>query len=63
MEKNIMLSRDGKEEGEIINLQAYPCQMMGCTGMRISVRWPVGKRTFPCSKGCTQVNAHTWQID
>lgn len=63
MEKNIMLSRDGKEQGEIINPQAYPCQMTGCTGMRIGVRWADGRRTYPCSKGCTQINEHTWQIN
>lgn len=63
MPKNIMLSRDGTEQGEITNLHAYPCRMMGCTGMRISVRWPDGKHTFPCSKGCTQLDDHTWKID
>jgi hypothetical protein len=27
------------------------CQMEGCNGLRISVRWADGKHTFPCSKG------------
>lgn len=29
----------------------YPCRMEGCTGVRVMVRWPDGKVTWPCSKG------------
>lgn len=27
------------------------CNLEGCNGLRISVRWASGKVTFPCSKG------------
>jgi len=27
------------------------CQLEGCLGRRIGVRWPDGRITWPCSKG------------
>jgi hypothetical protein len=27
------------------------CQMEGCNGLRVCVRWENGKKTWPCSKG------------
>jgi len=30
---------------------SYPCRLAGCNGIRITVRWPDGKHTHPCSKG------------
>ena len=30
------------------------CTLEGCGGTRLSVRWPDGKRTYPCAKGCRQ---------
>lgn len=39
--------------GVVLNRRAYPCQMEGCTGMRMRVLWPDGKVTYPCSKGCS----------
>jgi hypothetical protein len=29
------------------------CQLSGCRGVRVGVRWPDGKLTYPCSKGLT----------
>ena len=29
----------------------HDCTMEGCRGVRLSVKWPDGKRTFPCTKG------------
>ena len=37
------------------------CQMHGCNGIRIDVRWPDGKLTRPCSKGMDYKNGE-WQI-
>ena len=45
-----VLGRDGKLEGKTTGA-AYACQMDGCTGRRMGVRWPDGKITYPCSKG------------
>lgn len=28
------------------------CQMDGCSGERIAVRWSNNKITYPCSRGC-----------
>ena len=27
------------------------CRLEGCTGIRVMVRWPNGKVTWPCTKG------------
>jgi hypothetical protein len=28
------------------------CRLEGCGGTRLHVKWPDGKRTYPCAKGC-----------
>jgi hypothetical protein len=38
------------------------CSMHGCTGMRIAVRWPDGKLTYPCTKGLVPSNDGSMQI-
>lgn len=30
------------------------CTLEGCGGTRVIVRWPDGKRTIPCLKGCQE---------
>lgn len=57
-----MLDRTGTETGEIKKLNCYPCRMEGCTGVRIHVKWPDGRRTYPCSKGCKVIDDDTLQI-
>lgn len=44
-----VLSRDGKMKGEVTGTRR--CRLEGCTGAALSVKWPDGKRTYPCSKG------------
>ena len=51
--RTIMLSSDHKTIGVILNNDAGPCHMEGCTGRRQYVRWEDGSVTFPCTKGCT----------
>lgn len=63
MEKNYILARDGKDKGEIKNLFSRRCTLEGCTGVRMHVKWPSGKSTYPCTKGCTQIGPHLWKID
>ena len=29
------------------------CRLEGCAGTRLHVRWPDGRRTYPCAKGCS----------
>ena len=43
-------SSNGKEKG-ICTGNAYHCRMIGCKGLRVGVRWPDGKITFPCTEG------------
>ena len=28
------------------------CRLAGCGGTALHVKWPDGRRTFPCAKGC-----------
>jgi len=55
-----VLSRDGKLTG-VTSGSAHRCQMEGCMGLRISVKWKDGKTTFPCSKGMLRENG-VWKI-
>lgn len=60
--KMTMLSRDGKQKGTVLNLHSRRCTMEGCGGWRIHVRWPDGKNTYPCSRGCKAIDKDTLQI-
>lgn len=55
-----VLSRDEKLTGQTTG-STHRCQMEGCLGLRISVKWQDGKTTFPCSKGMTKED-HAWKI-
>lgn len=45
--------RQGRRFG-LLTGASHHCQMEGCCGQRLTVRWPDGKRTHPCTKGMTQ---------
>lgn len=45
-----IISRDGKSIGTLTGSK-HRCQMEGCTGRRVGVRWNDGKISFPCTKG------------
>ena len=47
---NVVFSRDRNTKGKPTG-GTRTCQMEGCRGQRIGVRWPNGKLTWPCSKG------------
>ena len=39
------------------------CNLEGCSGMRIGVRWPDGKLTFPCTDGMRSTKTDgVWEI-
>uniref|UniRef100_A0A6H1ZUX7 Uncharacterized protein n=1 Tax=viral metagenome TaxID=1070528 RepID=A0A6H1ZUX7_9ZZZZ len=58
----VVLTRDGKTRGLCTGAQ-YRCQLAGCTGLRIVVRWPDARCTRPCSKGLTWDKRHkAWRI-
>lgn len=42
--------RDGKHMG-IATGSVRRCQLAGCGGVRVMVRWPGGSVTWPCMKG------------
>lgn len=43
-------SRDGASVG-LTTGSTHRCQLEGCTGRRVTVKWPDGKITHPCTKG------------
>ena len=45
-------SRNGKRKGKPTG-SMRPCNLEGCRGVRIGVRWSGGQWTFPCSDGLT----------
>lgn len=47
---NTVLSRDRKLRG-VLTGGSRRCQLEGCTGRKLGVRWPDGKITWPCTKG------------
>ncbi len=54
-------NREGTEAGTVFST-ARRCQMEGCNGIRIGVRWPDGRRTYPCSRGMNEISDDTWRI-
>lgn len=40
----------------------HRCSMAGCNGLRIAVRWPDGRCTFPCTRGLLPLGAGVWRI-
>lgn len=46
----IVWSRDGEIKG-VASGSVHRCQLEGCRGVRISVKWANGQITFPCSEG------------
>ena len=55
-----VLSRDGAESGWTTG-GVRPCQLEGCGGTQIGVRWKNGKLTWPCTKGMRK-DQGTWRI-
>lgn len=39
-----------------------PCTLEGCNADRIFVRWPCGRRTWPCIKGLEQIGPNEFKI-
>ena len=38
------------------------CGMEGCRGIRVGVRWPDGKITYPCTHGMKPYRGRSMQI-
>jgi len=55
-----IISREGEHRGKATGTR-FKCRLAGCNGMRITVKWPDGKVTFPCSRGLKRSRAG-WQI-
>ena len=54
----LVYTREGNECGTATGATRR-CQLEGCTGRRITVKWADGKRTMPCTKGLkTRADGH-----
>jgi len=51
----VVLSRDGRARGRTTG-SLRSCTLEGCRGLRIGVRWPDGRLTWPCSEGMVRRN-------
>lgn len=56
-----VFNKDATIEGKA-GASRYRCQMEGCTGQRMTVKWPDGKVTRPCTKGMFTRPDGAWQI-
>ena len=57
-----ILSRDGKTRGALTGA-AHRCRLEGCTGTRVTAKWPDGRWTYPCTKGLDfDDTTETWRI-
>jgi hypothetical protein len=57
-----VLDRTGREEG-VTTGSFKRCNLEGCKGLRVMVRWPDGKWTWPCTAGMKWNNeANAYQI-
>lgn len=57
-----VISRTGTQEGKTTGGSRH-CSLEGCRGLRIAVRWPSGKLTYPCTKGMTSNADGSWRIE
>jgi hypothetical protein len=49
--------------GGVLTGSSRRCQLEGCLGVRLYVRWDDGKLTMPCTKGMTYDDvAGSWKI-
>lgn len=53
-------ARTGKVRGRLTGV-SRACQLEGCLGRRLGVRWPDGKLTWPCTKGM-DFDGKRWKI-
>lgn len=56
-----VLSRDRQFVGRLTG-GSRRCQMEGCQGEAVAVRWSDGKLTWPCSKGLSWDNENQAHI-
>ena len=58
-----VISQGRKPETGITTGGSYRCQLESCNGLRVAVRWPGGKITYPCTKGMAfSLQDCTWKI-
>ncbi len=62
MEKGtVVFARDGLVAG-VSTGATHRCRLEGCNGLRVTVKWPDGKITHPCTKGMATLPSGQWKI-
>jgi len=56
-----VFARNGRTRGRIVG-GGDRCKLEGCPGVRISIRWPDGSLTRPCSEGLSTRKDGHYQI-
>ncbi len=58
-----VVARGGSTSNGTLTGARRRCQLEGCLGVRLYVRWNDGKLTLPCTKGMTYDDlTNTWEI-
>ena len=60
MEGSPFQNRDGTMQGKVVGYRR--CTLSGCRSTQMGVRWPDGRLTWPCAKGCVVTEDGTWKI-
>jgi hypothetical protein len=56
-----VIARGGGLKGVYLRTTNKPC-FEGCEGKRVSVRWPDGSITYPCTAGMDMSDEREWLI-
>ena len=57
----VVWSRKRTKKGEATG-STHLCRLEGCSGRRITTKWPGGQITHPCSKGMNFNEDGSWEI-
>jgi hypothetical protein len=60
-EYRVVWSASGAQRGERTG-GWRSCQLAGCRGVQVAIRWPGGKITYPCTRGLVLRPDGDWQI-
>lgn len=56
-----VMARDASQTGQLTGSRSA-CALAGCRGARLTVQWPDGRRSFPCTKGMDYDPERGWVI-
>lgn len=57
----VVQTKDGQTSGRVVG-RGFACPLDGCHGWRLSVRWPDGQLTRPCTAGMVSLDPDTMRM-